>query len=369
MVDIKIPLYQPSLKGHERRYVSDCLESTWVSSIGEYIPRFEKAFAKFHDFKDATTVCNGTTALHVALLCLDIKTGDEVIVPTFTYIASVNAMSYVGAIPVFVDSLPDTWQMDPVQIEKKITKKTKAIMVVHLYGHPCEMSLIVSIAKKHNLKIIEDCAEAIASKYRGSFVGTFGDIATFSFFGNKTITTGEGGMVATNNINLIEKANHFKGQGLTPGREYWHDVVGYNYRMTNVCAAIGLAQLERIEVIVKRKLQIAKWYESDLLNLPVSLHQAKGNVLHSYWMVSILVPEAKYRDELRSYLRQNGVDTRPLFPPAHSMPMYKDKGLYPVADDLSSRGMNLPSWPDLTRHQVGLVTNLIKQFFKSINYV
>ena len=209
-METKYPVYKPSLKGNELKYVSDCIESTWISSKGKYTEEFEKKFASYIGTDHATSVCNGTVALHLALLTLDLKPGDEVIVPTFTYVASVNAISYVGAKPVFVDSLTDTWQMDSDEVEKKITSRTRAIMAPHIYGHPCDMGKLLAICKKHQLFLVEDCAEAIGSKFKGQMMGTFGDVAAFSFFGNKTITTGEGGMVTTNSITLIEKARKLK---------------------------------------------------------------------------------------------------------------------------------------------------------------
>ena len=212
-MDIKYPVYQPSLKGNELKYVTECIESTWISSKGKYISNFETQFAEYLNAGYATTVCNGTVALHLALLVLDIQPGDEVIVPTFTYIASVNSIAYVGAIPVFVDSLPQTWQMDYHDVELKITSRTKAIMAPHLYGHPCEMDALLDICSRHHLFLIEDCAEAIGTKYHNRHVGTFGDIAAYSFFGNKTITTGEGGMVVSNSKELIDRAKNIKNQG------------------------------------------------------------------------------------------------------------------------------------------------------------
>ena len=240
-MSFKYPVYQPSIGKKEKQNVLECLESTWISSKGKFISQFENSFSEFIGVKHSVAVCNGTVALHVALLALGIGEGDEVIVPSFTYIASVNAIKYTAAKPVFIDSDFKTWQLDPTKIEENISGKTKAILVVHLYGQPCEMDTISAIAKKHNLFIIEDCAEAFGSLYNGKHVGTFGDISTFSFFGNKTITTGEGGMVVTNNSSLYEKSVHLKGQGLAKNREYYHDIIGYNYRMTNICAAIGCA--------------------------------------------------------------------------------------------------------------------------------
>lgn len=266
----KIPIYKPSITGNEKKYVNECLDSTWISSKGKFVNEFEARFCEYTNVKYATTVSNGTVALHLALLALGIGSGDEVIVPTLTYIASVNAIAYTGAIPVFADSREDTWQVDPEDVRRKITSKTRAIMAVHLYGHPCDMDKIMTIAKEHGLFVIEDCAEAFGTLYKGKHVGSFSDISTYSFFGNKTITTGEGGIVVTNDETLFDRAVHFKGQGLAKHREYWHDVIGYNYRMTNICAAIGLAQLEQAKEFIEKKRQIATWYKDNLKNLPLT---------------------------------------------------------------------------------------------------
>ncbi|MFT3682722.1 MAG: DegT/DnrJ/EryC1/StrS aminotransferase family protein [Ferruginibacter sp.] len=361
---IKFPVYKPYLKGNEKKYVNECLDSTWISSKGEFVGRFENGFAQHIDVKYATTVSNGTVALHLAMLALGIGPDDEVIVPTLTYIASVNAIAYTNAKPVFVDSLPDTWQMDPEDVKKKITSKTKAIMAVHLYGHPCEMDELVKIAKENGLFLIEDCAEAFGSFYKGKHVGGIGDISTFSFFGNKTLTTGEGGMVVTNDQTLYDRAVHFKSQGLAMHRQYWHDVIGYNYRMTNICAAIGLAQMEQVETIIEKKLQVAAWYKEALSDVPLEIHAEAPGVTHSYWMVSALVKKSVLRDSLRDYLAQNGIETRPLFYPIHTMPMYSSRYMKcPVAEDLGWRGINLPSYPDLEKKDIEFIAGIIKQFF------
>ena len=256
--------------------------------------------------------------------------------------------------------------MDANLIEERITKRTKAIMAVHLYGHPCNMIKILEISRNHNLLLIEDCAEAFGTKLNNQIAGSFGDIAAFSFFGNKTITTGEGGMIATNNKELIDKSILLKGQGVSPDREYWHTLVGYNYRMTNIAAAIGLAKLENADKIIQRKRQIAQWYKKHLKNIPVILHEEKENAYHTYWMVSILVSQTKDRDPLRNWLRENGIETRPTFPPVNSMPIYDTNGdLFPVAKDLSGRGLNLPSYPDLTESDIQSICQIIKGFYKS----
>lgn len=358
-----IPVYQPSLSGREKEYVLDCLDSTWISSKGSYINRFEQGFAEKINVKHATSVSNGTVALHLALVALGIGPEDEVIVPTLTYIASVNAIAYTGAKPVFVDSLRTTWQVDPDDIRRKITTKTRAIMVVHLYGHPCDMDAIMKIADEYGLFVVEDCAEAFGSLYKGKPVGGIGHISTFSFFGNKTITTGEGGMVATNDQTLFERSVHFKGQGLAAHRQYWHDVIGYNYRMTNICAAIGLAQLEQADEFIAQKRRVAEQYRKELATSPVSIHGEYGDVFHTYWMVSILVESATKRDALRQHMDQNGIETRPLFYPVHTMPMYSEKfQRHPVAEDLGWRGLNLPSWPGLSDSDISRISALIKDF-------
>jgi perosamine synthetase len=365
MTLIKIPIYKPHLNGNEKKYVNECLDSTWISSKGDFISKFENQFSQYIGVHHSTTVSNGTVALHLALLALGIGEGDEVIVPTLTYIASVNSIQYTNATPVFVDSLSSSWQMNPEDVKKKITNKTKAIMAVHLYGHPCDMDALQLICKENDLYLIEDCAEAIGTKYKGKHVGTFGDIATFSFFGNKTITTGEGGMVVTNDETLYDRCVHFKGQGLAKYRQYWHDVVGYNYRMTNICAAIGLAQLEQIDDFIFRKRSIADTYRAAFENTTLEFHKELPDVFNSYWMCSILVEKYEDRDKLRDFLLYKGIETRPLFYPVHTMPMYANKfQKHKIAENLGWRGINLPSFPSLTNQEQEEVINCIKDYFK-----
>ena len=362
---IRIPIYEPSLSGNEKKYVNDCLDSTWISSKGKYLQLFEDRFKNFIGVKYATAVSNGTVAIHLALIALGVGPEDEVIVPTLTYIASVNAIAYTGAVPVFVDSVEPSWQMDIEDVKRKITAKTKAIMAVHLYGHPCDMKALKELCVEKNIFLIEDCAEAIGSMFENKHVGTFGDISTFSFFGNKTITTGEGGMVVTNDETLFDRAVHFKGQGLAQHRQYWHDVIGYNYRMTNICAAIGYAQMEQIEYFIDRKREIANLYREQFLNTNIEFHHEAENVKHTYWMCSILVPDDKSRDDLRSYLSNKGIETRPLFYPVHTMPMYSQKfQRHAIAEKLGWRGINLPSFPGLTNEQVIEICTAVKDFYK-----
>lgn len=363
MTKIKYPVYQPSLTGNEKKYVNECLDSTWISSKGKFVTAFENEFAKYVGVNHAAAVCNGTVALHVALEALGIGEGDEVIVPTLTYIASVNAITYTGATPVFVDAIEDTWQIDVEDVKHKITAKTKAILCVHLYGHPCDMDALIEVSQANKLFLIEDSAEAIGSSYKGKLVGTFGDVATFSFYGNKTITTGEGGMVLTNNLDLHEKIVHLKGQGLAKNREYWHDAIGYNYRMTNICAAIGLAQLENIDSVLKKKVEIANWYRAGFKNSEYQLQIEKQDVFHSYWMCTILIPERVDRSLLKSYLINHGVETRPMFFPIHIMPMYSKEGeQHHVAERISKLGLNLPSYPGLTKSDIDIIVELILSF-------
>jgi perosamine synthetase len=362
----KIPVYQPYLQGNEKKYVNDCLDSTWISSKGQYIEKFEDHFRTYIGSSHAISVCNGTVALHLALLALDLVPGDEVIVPTLTYVASVNAIIYVGATPVFADSLSSTWQVDPEDVKRKITPKTKAILAVHLYGHPCDLGKLKEIADEFGIFLIEDCAEAFGSYFKDKHVGNHGAVSTFSFFGNKTITTGEGGMVVVNDPHLFQKIVTLKCQGNSPNRTYWHEVVGYNYRMTNIAAAIGLAQIEQAEEILLKKRKIAEDYAARLKDLPVFFHFEAPNYRHSYWMISILVDKASMRDPLRDFLASRGIETRPFFYPIHHLPMYKgvESGLScTTAMDLSYRGINLPSYPALTSSEVEFICEQIKIFY------
>lgn len=360
---IIIPVYRPYLCGREREYVDECLTSLWIAK-GDFNSRFERRFEQFLGGCHATTVCNGTTALHLALLALGIGPGDEVLVPTLTYIASVNMIAHVGATPVLVDSEASTWQMDPEDLRRKITSRTRAVLAVHLYGQSCDMDKLVAICEEKRLWLVEDCAEAFGSSYGGRNLGTFGDIATFSFFGNKTITTGEGGMVVSRNADLLDKVIHLKGQGVSPTREYWHDVLGFNYRMNNICAAIGLAQLENANGILKKKRLIAEWYQEMLRDQPLELHGEAEGTRHSFWLCSALAEDEATRDALRAHLRTQGIETRPVFHPAHTMPVFTDATPFLVAESISQRGFSLPSYPALTEELVAQVCNSIRDFYQ-----
>lgn len=357
-----IPVYKPNMGGNEIKYVNDCLKSNWISSRGSYINRFESNFAQFLNLPAATSVTNGTVALHLSLYALGIGPGDEVIVPTLTYIATVNAIAYVGAKPVFVDSLDDTWNLDPQDVKQKITKRTKAIIVVHLFGNPCDISECKNICEKNNIFLIEDSAEAFGSLYNGKFLGGFGDFSTFSFFGNKTITTGEGGMVTSNRIDLVKRVAFLKNQGVSSTKEYWHDEVGFNYRMTNICAAIGLAQLERAKQILKKKRSIMNWYSMYLQGTDIKFQHVDYRSTSSYWMVAVLALTKAKRDGLRDYLKSNAIETRPMFCPVHKMPAFYSTNPFPVAERLSRRGLYLPSYPDLSKKDVEIICNLIRGY-------
>jgi perosamine synthetase len=356
----QIPVYQPELSGREREYVLDCVESGWISSIGKYTERFEQVVSQYTGSPHAIAVSNGTVAIHLALHCLGVGPGDEVIVPTFTYIASVNTIAQTGATPVFVDSLQGDWLIDPDDVKRKLTARTKAILPVHLYGAVCDMPAISSIAAENGLAVIEDCAEALGSSLDGQHVGTFGDIGTFSFFGNKTVTTGEGGMVLAKDDALAARLRKVKGQGQSLERRYWHDELGFNYRMTNICAAIGVAQMERIEAILQRKRRIAELYRAELANTPLEFQRLPSTVVSSEWLVSLLLPRGTDRDAVIRGLAADGIDSRPVFYCAHHMPMYETGATHEVAEDIASRGLSLPSYPALTDENVAMIAETLR---------
>jgi perosamine synthetase len=363
-----IPVYSPQLTGGEWDNVKECLETSWISSRGRFVDEFERAFAAYVGAPHAISVCNGTVALHLALAGLGIGPGHRVVVPTFTYIASVNAIRYVGAEPVFVDSNADTLQMCVSDFERKVGEGgISAAICVHLYGQACDMQAIHAIAQRAGVRVIEDCAEAFGTRIGNQHVGHDADVATYSFFGNKTITTGEGGMVTTSNADLARFLRKLRGQGLAGDREYWHDVVGFNFRMTNICAGIGLAQLKRADEILRRKREIATYYRNVVEGTPLSFHDEAPGTTHSFWMCSVLTPNARERDTLREHLKANGIETRPFFYPAHTMPMYEacGRGEYPIANDVAYRGVNLPSYPGLTETQLSHIGRTLREFYQA----
>ncbi len=353
-----IPVAEPCLGEEEVNNVIKAVKSGWISSKGEFIEEFERGFASYCGVKYGVATSNGTAALHLALKALGVQKGDEIIIPTLTFIATANAVTYCNAKPVFVDSHPEYWCIDPKKIEEKITKNTKAIIAVHLYGHPCDMDWIRDLAEDHGLYIIEDAAEAHGAEYKGRKIGSLGDISCFSFYGNKIITTGEGGMCLTNDDELAERMKILRDHGMNPNRKYWHDVIGFNYRMTNLQAAIGVAQLKKLDRFIEKKRTIAKWYmrylreleEKELIELQPEMPWAKC----VYWMYSILIRGnlRSNRDELMKKLEEIGIETRPFFYPIHILPPFKSGEKFPVAEKLSTVGINLPSAVTLVKEDI-----------------
>jgi perosamine synthetase len=346
-----IPVYRPDLSGNERRYVLDCIDSSWISSIGVYIPKFEAALAEVTGAQYAIAVCNGTVALHLALHCLGIGPGDEVIVPSFTYIASVNTIAQTGATPVFADSRAEDWMLDPAELERLVTPRTKAVLAVHLYGAACDMRAIQSFTRSRGLFLVEDAAEALGRTIHGQHVGTFGDVGTFSFFGNKTVTTGEGGAVVAMDDTLAARLRQVKGQGQSLTRRYWHEVLGFNYRMTNIAAAIGVAQFERLPAILARKHAVTERYRARLAGLPVSFQTPIDGMGGPDWLVTLLLPRGTDRERVMALMAAARVETRPVFHCAHQMPMYDRGQRLAVAEDIAARGISLPSYPTLTERE------------------
>lgn len=322
---VSIPVAIPDLEGNEFKYLMDAFLSTWISSSGEYITKFEKDFSAFCDTEYGVATSNGTVAIHLALEALRIGKGDEVIVPDLTFAATINAVFHAGATPVIVDVELDSWCIDPEEIEKAITPATKAIIPVHIYGQPCDMDKILAIAKKHNLYVIEDCAEAHGALYNGKKVGSFGDIATFSFFANKIITTGEGGMCLTNSAELSDRMRVLRDHGMNKSKRYWHDEVGYNYRMTNIQAAIGCAQLERIERIIVDRDKLEAFYESILgkYNFIEFQKRFTPQRRRTVWLISMLIKKPELKSAFMQWFKENGIDIRPFFYPLSDMPVYK----------------------------------------------
>lgn len=360
-----IPVYEPNIGQRELEYVEDAVKSGWVSSKGPYIEKFEKSFASYIGTKYGVTASNGTAALHLAVSALGIGAGDEVIVPNLTFVSPVNAVLYNGGIPVLVDSNENDWNINYDQIESRITERTKAIIAVHLYGHPCDMKRITEIADNHDLKIIEDCAEAIGAVYNGKKVGTFGDISCFSFYGNKIITTGEGGMCLTDDEKTAQKIRELRDHGMKPNRRYWHDNIGYNYRMTNIQAALGVGQLERINSFIEKKRQIAKMYDYRLRNVNGIITQPEMSwAKNVYWLYSILVnyPSGRNRDKVIKTLEDENIETRPFFFPVNIMPPYVKFGNneeLKISQNLSISGLNLPSSTKITQDDIELICDLV----------
>lgn len=359
----RIPVAQPLLAGNERKYVLDCLDTSWISSVGKYIGAFEEAFAHFCGAKHAVSANNGTTALHLALVALDLQPGDEVIIPTVTYIATANAVRYCGATPVLADVDPETMNLEPTDIERRITPRTKGIIPVHLYGHPADMTAINAVAARHGLWVLEDAAEAHGAEVSGRKVGTLGKCAIFSFFGNKIVTTGEGGMITTDDDELAARLRLFRGQGMDPQRRYWFPVIGYNYRMTNIQAAIGLAQMEGIDRSIAERDRLARWYDAALARVRESLvlPTCKPWARQVFWMYTVFLREgnAEARDAVMQALDKAGIETRPVFHPMHVLPPYRQESSFPVADTWAQRGINLPTYQGLSEDQVRYIADCL----------
>lgn len=369
-----IPVCEPLLAGNELKYVTDAVETGWISSSGKYVTEFENQFAAYSDCKYGIAVCNGTIALHLALLGLGIGKGDEVILPTFTMIASAFAVCYTGATPVFVDADKDSWNIDVTKIEEKITSRTKAIMPVHIFGKMCDMDAIKALADKYNLYILEDAAEAHGATYKGKKAGSFSDIAAFSFFANKNLTTGEGGMVVTNNKDIYDRARYFKNVcfPLDGPRNYQHEDIGYNYRISNVVAAIGLAQVEKADEYREMRIRNHQLYRKYLADIPGITFQSEPeeNCIDVCWMNAIVIDPIKYghtKDDLIAYLKENEIDTRLLFTGMHKQKAMLDYGCdctgeYPVCEWLTANGFYLPSSSSLTVEQIKHICNVVRNY-------
>lgn len=365
MAEQFIPVAEPVLGARELELVSDCVTSGWISSLGKYIPQFEQEFASFCNATYGIATSNGTTALHLALAVLGVGPGDEVLVPDMTFIATANVVSYTGATPVFVDSEPATWTMDVADMERRITKRTRAVIPVHLYGHPCDMDPILAVARKHGIAVIEDAAEAHGALYKGRRVGSLADMGCFSFYANKIITTGEGGIVLTNNNEWADACLSLRDHGMSRERRYYHPVIGYNYRMTNLQAAVGVAQMERIGEFIERKRRLAAAYNEQLKGVAgITLPPEADWAFNVYWMYSILVDEKAYgisAAELIARLRTHNIDSRPFFVPLHENPPHARADAYPVSTRLGHEGVNLPSAPTLSDAAVQRICECIRK--------
>jgi perosamine synthetase len=368
MSDSFIPISKPFIGAREKELVLDALDSGWVSSIGKYIDEFEANFARYCETEYALAVSNGTTGLHLALAALDLRPGDEVIVPDLTFVATANAVAYTGATPVIADIDADTLCIDPASVKSLISERTKAIIPVHLYGHPADMDALTEIGETHGVDIIEDAAEAHGAEYRGRRVGGLGKCGVFSFYGNKVITTGEGGMLTTDDPEFYQRAKRLRDHAMSPQRRYFHEERGFNYRITNLQAALGVAQLERIDDFLDRRAEIMSWYNSEIATTDhVRLNRVKNWAKSAFWMICLEVDwlDDSRRDALMQALRARGIDTRPYFCTMSSMPMYRQQPL-PVATGKSQVGLNLPSYYELTKSDVQRIGSDVNDLLKEI---
>jgi perosamine synthetase len=363
-----IPIAEPSLGAREIECVTDAVQSGWVSSIGRYVTLLEEGLAQTAGARNALAVSSGTAALHLALAALDIGPGDEVIVPSLTFVATASAVRYVGATPVFADSSPGHWCLDPDDVAHRIGPRTSALLPVHLYGHPADMDTLRDLADANGLAIVEDAAEAIGASYRGRPAGCLGDAGIFSFYGNKLITTGEGGALLTNDARLAERVALLRDHAMDPNTRYWHAELGFNYRMTNLQAALGVAQLERLTTLLSAKRAIADRYREALSDLPGLAFQVPAPwAASAWWMTTLLVtPDAPLdRDTLAGRLRDNGVDSRPAFIPIHLMPTYRQRETLAVAEAVGREGLSLPSAASLiTAEQEHVIATVQKAWHR-----
>jgi len=362
--NIHFPVSAPCLKGNEFKYLVDAFMSTWISSTGEYVTRFEEGFSRYCDCDLGVSTSNGTTALHLALMALGIGPGDEVIVPGLTFAATINAVLHANARPVIVDIDRQSWTIDPKEIQKAVTPRTKAVIPVHLYGQPCRMDEIMEIARASRICVIEDCAEAHGATYQGRKVGSFGDVGCFSFFGNKVITTGEGGMCVTSSKALAEKMALLRDHGMSRTKRYWHDVVGYNYRLTNLQAAIGFGQLERIDEIIENRRMYEELYREVFAGDTQVIFQdnAFPDSKKITWLVSVLLNSGD-RDGYIEELKKTGIDARPFFYPLGRMDPYTE---YVYSDtisrDIAAKGIHLPTYSNT--EQLDDVRSNMKKFLE-----
>jgi len=358
-----IPIFEPYFSGNEKKYLTDCIDSTWISSQGKYILEFEKSLADYHGVNHAIATSNCTTALHLSLKAIGIGHGDEVLCPDLTFIAPANMIVLSGAKLVLVDIDPQTLTIDPNLIEKKITDKTKAIIIVHQFGHAAHMEEINALAKKYKLRIIEDNAESLGASYKNKLLGTFGDVSTYSFFGNKIITTGEGGAVLTDNDETAIKCRELRDHGMSHKKKYHHIDLGYNYRITNMQAAIGLAQMEKLdEILVLRREQMDCYYEQ-LSNVDgISLRKYADWCDPVHWMMTITLDEKYNRDHILQMMLKTGIDCRQMINPVHQAEHFKNKYVdeFQVSEKVSKQSMHLPSGLGLRSEKIKLITDTIK---------
>jgi perosamine synthetase len=356
-----IPVNEPLLNGNEKEYLMQCIDTGWISSEGPFVKEFEEKFSEKVGRKYGIAVCNGTAALEAAVIAAGIEKDDEVIMPTFTIISCASAVIRSGGKPVLVDSDSATWNMNIEQIKEKINKRTRAIMVVHIYGLPVDMDPILKLAKENNLKVIEDAAEMIGQTYKGKYCGSFGDVSTFSFYPNKHITTGEGGMIVTDDEEVAKRCRSLRNLCFIEGKRFMHNELGFNFRMTNVQAALGVAQLERLDENVKKKRWIGEMYNKFLkdnafIELPLPKTDYSDNI---YWVYGIVLKDNSElnAEQAMKALQKKGIGTRPFFYPMHLQPVFRKMNLfinesYPVSERLSERGFYIPSGLALTEEQI-----------------